>query len=226
LTRRCFSALLRKPALLCNYIGVSIGRFLAKQVDAVEHQSAPRARGKIMKKLLVMMLMAMSLAAIAPAITASPAFAAQTPCSIGVSQAADWFGNKNALERTGGAHVLAIRLPAAAGRDAFLWTLSGNENQKWRLKCVGYDSTTGRNNWTMRYAPNVELCLQANGTVTLQVCNSTHREQIFQKVERGSYFGFRNPTNDICLEARGGGTADGTPIIGPNCTYSAAQLWY
>src|SRR6478672_4431739 len=79
-----------------------------------------REPGGIMKKLLVMMLMALSLAAIAPAITASPAFAAQARCRVGELQAPWWWGNKNALDRTGSAHVLAIRLPAVAGKDAFL----------------------------------------------------------------------------------------------------------
>jgi len=179
-----------------------------------------------MKKLLVMMLMAMSLAAIAPAITASPAFAAQTRCTVGSLGSPYWWGNVHAREVVGGTHVLAIRLPAGEGRDAFLWTFSGNENQKWVHKCVGYDSATGRNNWQLLYAPNTRLCLQANGIVTLRTCSSSATEQVWQRVERSAGTALRNPMNDACLEARSGGTADGTAVISPDCTYSSSQLWY
>lgn len=180
-----------------------------------------------MKKPLVMMLMAMSLAAIAPAITASPASAAQARCTVGVTGEPWWWANENALERTGEDRVLAIRLPAVENSDAILWTYSGNENQKWRHKCVGYDSLTGRNNWQLRYAPNTSLCLTTGGVgfVVLSACSS-ESSQIWQRVERGPYTALRQPAANWCLQPTGGGTANGTHIVAETCNYSAVQLWF
>jgi len=177
---------------------------------------------------LVMMLMAMSLAAIAPAITASPAFAAQTRCTVGSMGSPYWWGNKNAREVAGGTHVLAIRLPAGIGKDAFLWTFSGNENQKWVHKCVGYDSATGRNIWELRYAPNTTLCLTAVGTSPQEVLYLCEGEtsQRWERVESAGYIALRNVGTGRCLQPTSGGTADGTAIRDETCTYSAAQMWY
>jgi ricin-type beta-trefoil lectin protein len=183
-----------------------------------------------MKKLLVMMLMALSLAAIAPAITASPAFAAQARCAIGELQAPWWWGNKNALDRTGGAHVLAIRLPAQTGKDALLWTLSGNENQKWRHRCVGYDLANGRNIWQLKYAPNTSLCLTDVGVtqdVIIEECDINNALQEWVRVERGSYTALKNWGTGRCLQPQGSLTADGTSIRSVECNYGlASQLWY
>jgi hypothetical protein len=123
--------------------------------------------------------------------------------------------------------VLAVRLPAAEGRDTILWELTGEENQKWKHECVGYDSVTLRNNWKLHYAPNPSLCLTNGpiGWVGLESC-STGSGRVWQRVERGSFSGLREPSGNICLQPRGGGTGNGTSIIAEACTYSAAQLWY
>jgi hypothetical protein len=181
-----------------------------------------------MKKLLVMMLMAMSLAAVVPAIGASPAFAVQARCTVGTTGSPIWWANKNALEVTGHTRVMAVRLPAGVGTDTILWELTGEENQKWKHECIGYDSATGRNNWKLHYAPNPSLCL-ANGNfgfVGLSSCSGGGPEETWQRVERGSFSGLREPSGNICLQPRGGGTGNGVGIIWEVCTYSAAQLWY
>lgn len=182
-----------------------------------------------MKRLLVMMLMAMSLAAVAPAITASPAFAADVKCNPTEPMPAPWWwGNQYAFERAGSAVVLAVNPPYIIGNDAYLWGLNGEDRQKWIHDCIGYDSVAGRNNWQLRYAYNPILCLQAVGVgyAELNSCNSS-TAQIWHRVPVGAYTQLRNYGYRECLDTQGDGYSNYTVVDLNTCNSSnRRQLWY
>jgi len=178
-----------------------------------------------MRRLLVMMLMALSVTAVAPALTASPAFAAEARCSTGEPWPLPWWwGNVNARIRTGATKVLSV----PSGSDVLLQTYRSVNSQKWVHDCIGYDSVTGLNIWKLRYAADTSRCLDiaSPGIASLNVCNS-YTSQSWEKVPIGSYTALRSVGfSGECLQPIGAGTADGTLVVVESCHYGDSQLWW
>ena len=181
-----------------------------------------------MRRLLVMMLMALSVTAVAPALTASPAFAAQARCTVGPFGSPWWWGNVNARIRTGTTKVLAVEPPYSEGSDAYLWGFNDENGQKWVHQCMGYDSVRGLNNWRLRYAADTYYCLDIVGSsAVLLPCNLGGSTQLWQRVSIGSYTALRNVDySDSCLQPVGAGTANGTIVSMATCHYGDSQLWW
>ena len=182
-----------------------------------------------MRRLLVMMLVATSLAAIAPAIASSSASAADTPCNVSETwRGPYWWANVNA-DQSGSLKVLAVTPPWGLDSKAYLWDFNNDPRQEWYMDCVGYDSVRGWNKWVMHYAAQTSLCLDVELPVNqgvLTACNPGSTNQVWERIPANGATGFYNVNFNQCLDASGAGTSNGTPVILWSCHYGPNQLWY
>ena len=185
-----------------------------------------------MRRLLVMLLVATSMAAVAPAIVSTSAFAADTPCDVNESwRGPYWWGALSAYNQTHTTKVLAITPAWRSGAWAYLWDYNNDPRQKWYMDCDGYDAARGRNIWFMRYADSTNLCLEGfpelGDDAVLEPCSSIYMpSQYWEMVPVGSYRAFYNLGRDRCLDVEGNGATNGTLVVMWTCHYGANQQWY
>lgn len=182
-----------------------------------------------MRRLLVMALLAMSVAIVSPTLTVSPASAAETPCNVNEPWPAPWWwGNSYAFDVAGTHKVLAVSPPFGSGSGAYLWGLNGSNNQKWVHDCVGYDHVYGRNLWRLRNAANTNLCLDTGGIgyVALTPCGQAGSSQRWERVPVGGETALVNAGTYQCLNTHNDGYSDGTLVVVDKCNYGSRQLWY
>jgi hypothetical protein len=180
-----------------------------------------------MKRLLVIMLVAVSTAAIAPALAPSSALAADSPCNPNEPWPGSWWwANSQATAVTGTTKVLAVRHPYSFGSQAMLWSFTGDNYQRWIHDCVGYDAVAGRNNYQFRFAASTVYCLTREGTgwVVLRTCDASKPGQMWQRVPAGESFkSIRNPASNECLDIYQ--VQDGAEVYAEACSYTGTQRW-
>ena len=195
-----------------------------------------------MRRLFLMMLVAASLATIAPAIGSSTAFAFddQPKCDVnGWFQGPYWWGSVSAANHTGARKVLAVSIPYSLNSYTYIWDFNNDLRQEWYMDCAGYDYETGRNIWLMRYANGISLCLadlQYGNPAVLVNCNETSANQRWEKAFTGNVqlpfernpasYTFYNWGTQHCLDVMNDDFINGSVVGTWTCHYGPNQEWY
>jgi ricin-type beta-trefoil lectin protein len=196
-----------------------------------DHVSASRARAGRRRRFQL------GVAAVVCALAGAASAASAAGPAVAAPRAASGRGTIYALVSKSSGKVLDANGSAHIGAPFIIYPYHGGDNQRFRL--VG-DSVENPNQFEIQLAlPHLLYCVygDTNGPhppdsyleSSVGLCNGSSPEQftaIHDPVDV-LYIEFQDQANNLCLDVRGNGTANGTQVGVYECgDYQANQLWH